>query len=372
MFDKDDYFYTIGKHSTIDKLEAIILSNQDNQQIVFHIPNYIKDFPIHIEPEESLETLCVQRAKYLREKYDYIRLWFSGGCDSTYVLKTFVDNNIHIDEIMSMKSGFVECDWEIDTIAVPYLKSIKHKIPNTKITVKTPTIGDYKDWYKNEYWFEGYKKLGRASKQFSGLRLNEMLESINLYDTKKLTLNLLGLDKPFIMFVNNNWYAYFLDVNVDIQEQTSDNKFCGFYSDDPIIYTKQCHMLKKAIVKTLPVSEYNKVCFWEKKYQPLWNNSIGRIKNNETFIVTSMENDQGLDAMNAKEAMAQKITMKEFPEIYKMYEKGIQNLNAIGDAKWFNKQNAKNGSVGIFADFKCLDKNSSKTVDELFPDGFKV
>lgn len=373
MFEENAYYYTIGTDSTTDKLKAILIAEQTRQPIKFHIPEFLKSFPMHVEPEEDLKTLCVRHARRIRQDNDYLRLWFSGGCDSTYMLDIFVDNDIHVDEIVSTKSGIPEADWEIDQVAIPYIDSIKHKIPKTKISVLSQTINDYKDWYKNEYWFENYEKIGRSSKCFTGIRLNEKLEAINLHDNNQKTVNLVGLDKPFLIHVNNEWYTFFLDANVDFQEGTKDNKFCAFYNDDPMIYTKQCHLLMKTIVENLDVDEYNKVCMWEEKYQTLWNSSVGRLDKNNNFIIKRLCPDlEGIESLNYKEALGQKFIKENLPDIFKKFEDGIQNLNKIDNARWFNQNNAKLGSVGIFADFKSLEKNSTKTVDDLFPKGFKI
>ena len=369
---KDYYHYSVGNRKTLDKLEAIIWASEKNEWIQFHIPEWLQKLPTHIEPTENLTELCRNRAYKLRQDNKYLRLWFSGGCDSTYVLNTFVDNNIHIDEIMCMKSGIVEADWEIDQVALPYLTKLQHKLSNTKITVAEPTTGDYKEWYKNAYWFENYQKIGRLSKLFMGIRLNEKLEAISVHDNNTDTANIVGLDKPFLHFANGEWYTFFLDINVDLQMGEKGNSYHAFFSDDPLIFIKQCHLLKRGIEKNIPnQSEYNKVCNWEKQYQHIWNNSIERVQKNEKFILKNygaIENFQGL---NYKESLAQKFISENYPDVYKNFILGLNNLNDMG-AKWFNNQNAKEGSVGIFADFKSIDTYSQKTVDELYPNGFKI
>ena len=52
-----------------------------------------------IEPIFDLKELYRQRALQLREAYDHVVLFYSGGVDSWNILKTFIDNNIPLDEI---------------------------------------------------------------------------------------------------------------------------------------------------------------------------------------------------------------------------------------------------------------------------------
>jgi hypothetical protein len=92
------------------------------------------------EPTETLETLYHERAKQIRDDYEYVILCYSGGNDSSNVLETFYYNNIHIDEIVIVGSLSQDLSQEIDENhnkdlyynAFPTLKSLN--LPNTKVT----------------------------------------------------------------------------------------------------------------------------------------------------------------------------------------------------------------------------------------------
>ena len=372
MFKDNAYYFTIGDASTTDKLEAILLCESSGFPINFHIPQFLENFPVHIEPKEDMATLCKRHAHNIRQSYDYVRLWFSGGCDSEYVLNTFIKNNIFIDEIMIMKAGIKEADWEIDDVAIPYINKIQNKIPNTKITIKSATMNDYKDWFKNAYWFERYTSMGRSSRCFHYLRINEALESITMHNTTSNTINIRGGEKSHIMHIDNKWYAYFLDLLNDTQEGNSTNHLTNFFWDDPLIFTKQCHLTKKAIETNLPKNLYNTVCFG-KQNQELWNASIERVTPGQKFIKKSWNYEfPGIVANSQKEAIGQNVFRDLQPSLYKKYIEGIQHLNSIGNGKYFNNGNALKGSVGIFGPFLCIDKKETKTIDQLFPNGFKL
>lgn len=89
------------------------------------------------------------RAQQLRDKYDYLILWFSGGADSTTILRSFVDNNIHLDEVMvawpisqtigkykpSLSTAAENMVSEWDYSIHPKLKWLEKNHPNVKITV---------------------------------------------------------------------------------------------------------------------------------------------------------------------------------------------------------------------------------------------
>ena len=57
---------------------------------------------INVISRKDIDELYRQRAHQLRDKYDYVVLWFSGGADSNNVLNSFIDNDIKIDEVVSM------------------------------------------------------------------------------------------------------------------------------------------------------------------------------------------------------------------------------------------------------------------------------
>ena len=76
------------------KFRALDAANGNYKGITFRI-HESEDFDNYtwsIEPTPSLKELQKQRALQLRDSYPYLKLWFSGGADSTTVLNTFLDN----------------------------------------------------------------------------------------------------------------------------------------------------------------------------------------------------------------------------------------------------------------------------------------
>ena len=50
----------------------------------------------------------------------------------------------------------------------------------------------------------------------------------------------------------------------------------------------------------------------------------------------------------------------------------VEQLKDVTNNKWWNDGHPEMGSVDVFTDFYCLTRNDTKTVDQLFPDGFKT
>ena len=95
------------------------------------------------EPSLSFDFLLEQRARQLRDSFDYLRLWYTSGTDSETILQTFLKHNIFIDEIAVSKNPFIESDRELNKRAIPRLKLLQSKFPNTFINIFQTTAKQY-------------------------------------------------------------------------------------------------------------------------------------------------------------------------------------------------------------------------------------
>mgnify|MGYP001465744704 CR=1 FL=1 len=98
------------------KFRAIEASHGDIQNISFKMfeNKTFQNFDWSIEPAQSFKSLMKLRALQLRDSYPYLKFCFSGGADSTTVLKVFLENNIFINEIVVWKFGNNLSNYEID------------------------------------------------------------------------------------------------------------------------------------------------------------------------------------------------------------------------------------------------------------------
>ena len=92
--------YTCNGRPFFNKLEAILEANQSGRHIEWDYHDSIFGTASwDLDPPVALEELYRQRALQLREAYDHLVLFYSGGVDSWYILKTFIKNKIKLDEI---------------------------------------------------------------------------------------------------------------------------------------------------------------------------------------------------------------------------------------------------------------------------------
>lgn len=210
--------------------------------------------------DRSLEALYAERAKYIREKYKYVCVFFSGGCDSTTALKSFLDNGLHVDEVITaypveasekLLSTFNPADtssqnqiFEYYHAAVPAFNYLKKHYPKTKLTVidysrEALSLIDNSNLYK--IFLSGCN--ANAATVGNYLSYKEISKHEN-------SCIVLGVDKPRISYnvVDKKFKVYFLDFN-NIHGKFPKDTFQGdqpsteyFYHSPyfPLIIVKQC------------------------------------------------------------------------------------------------------------------------------------
>jgi hypothetical protein len=256
---QQDLYYTINDHldeahplrgikfyNKMAAMDAAKSAGVGLESMFFHwLPSTWESLDFTKEPSESYEELKKQRALKLREKYKYIRLFFSGGSDSISALNAFLKNGIHLDEIVNYNRGsrryrYIDPDNEVKLSARAYLESIKHLIPNTKITYKTMTGQDLVNYNIS---------LDKAENDVIGF--GEAAEFEFIPDHKHLyigtdpstTCNLEGGQKPMLFLVNGGWYFGTMDVcNIGFYNNAEE-----FFLDpeDPRLFLKTVHRLKE-------------------------------------------------------------------------------------------------------------------------------
>lgn len=95
------FYYSSDKQTFQNKLEAVKYQKETGKGVYFfyHDDVYSK-IDWTVEPPGSLEFHYKQQAQRIRDEYDYVVLFYSGGYDSTNILETFYYNNIHLDKIV--------------------------------------------------------------------------------------------------------------------------------------------------------------------------------------------------------------------------------------------------------------------------------
>lgn len=173
--------------------------------------------------ETSLDELYRRRLQQLRDEYDYLTLFFSGGKDSLNILMTSIKNKILIDEIVVyypfvMESKFNNKDTssdnlysEVEFAAKTFLRDNEHLLDKrTKIRFQdngelNAKFLEYDDWFDR---VRPANTLQLVSPTYASTLDPHF---INLAMQGKHTAIITGADKPFITEKDDGFYFTFMD-----------------------------------------------------------------------------------------------------------------------------------------------------------------
>lgn len=256
-------YYTVGDKIFYNKPQALMEATKTG-----HFPHWnfnrevFSKIDTTIEPQIDLRELYRLRAKQLREKYDYIRLEFSGGGDSTTTLLSFINNGIHLDEIVfrypaqgdkdlgpdpkNTKAENTLSEWHF--AAKPMLQKIAVSHPNIKITMHdfSDDILKYKG---DESWIDNAKDYLHPEHVFKHNPIGFDGHK-NLAETGKSICVLYGIDKPKICIKDGRWWMYFLDMQANHSQNQIDfydnitSEYFYWQADLPELIIKQAHIIR--------------------------------------------------------------------------------------------------------------------------------
>lgn len=256
--------YTVNNRVFTDKLQAIIYASEnkltpndiewDYYSEVFNSLNLLQ------EPELSLDSLYELRARQIREKYDYVVLFASGGSDSTQMCESFLSNDIFVDEVVASAPLEGLSNWEInplDTSAentisetflaqLPYLQELKNKY-SVKISINDyfTAMLKYKqdDWLLESSAFIHPTTVARFS-------LETLPHIKKIAESGKRIAVVYGIDKPQLVLTTNRYVMMkFSDLALNTIRRPFNENFpnvdtVAFYwtPELPILPLKQAHI----------------------------------------------------------------------------------------------------------------------------------
>jgi hypothetical protein len=260
-------YYTVGTTIFTDKLSAILHASVTSEEVTWHFNDEIyKNVDWTTEPELSIDHFYKIRAQQIRDEYDYVIILCSGGGDSTNVVWSFLNNGIHVDEVVASAPISGLSSWEAtnkDTSAgntmsetmlaqLPLMHEIHSKYPDVKIT-----INDYFETlldYQTDDWIF---RCGEWIHPSSGARydLDKQAHIKLLAEQGKKIAIVYGIDKPHLYYdVDNTVNIMMSDLTVNVQRPPFKDKYPNvenvlfyFAPDLPQMQVKQAHMLAKWI-----------------------------------------------------------------------------------------------------------------------------
>lgn len=242
--------YRANDKPFLNKLEAILEVNANpGSWIEWDYHDAI--FGAHkwdLEPTVELEELYKQRALQLREAYDHLVLFYSGGVDSWNILNAFIKNNIRIDEIY-MFGAFEAEEKEYSRLGFGrdpgyYTREIQQALPTLKKLVADKKIKvNVFDWTKHIVeaandpdwiWSAGvrFDPTCMVRSKFHKV----FREHNELVHRGKRVGFVYGVDKPRLLRDDNNIYFAFLDVIMTTGTLPTNDILGEYWENDEYFY----------------------------------------------------------------------------------------------------------------------------------------
>jgi hypothetical protein len=266
MTDKLGY-YTVGEQRFDSKIDACIAGTKLNIHPQWHFNDHVwNNIDWTIEPEIDILELYKMRARQIREQYDYLIVYYSGGSDCQTLVDAFLKAGCFIDEIVTiwnrkhtkkivLEPGVTDAtniEAEFDLTTRTGLERIRNASPLTKITysdVSDTTVELYTELDGEEWLQSTVEHLNpHYIARWSTTRTKHQQKTL---DRGLRTAAVFGVDKPKVCIKDGKYCLYFVDVITNSfrgswnrnQYTNIDNVYFFWTPDLPEIVVKQAHMI---------------------------------------------------------------------------------------------------------------------------------
>ena len=262
--------YCVGGLRFINKYDALVFATETNQSVAWDFNDAVFScFDWTVTIPEGIDELYKRRAQQLRDKYDYVSLFFSGGVDSTNVLHAFIDNGIQLDEVVMFKP---RCHVhnplattlsdnmysELEFAALPHLQKY---LVGSGVKVRTIYFEDALDaLLKNNTHASQFYKLNFLTPTALARVAMAVTDPDwrGLYDAGKNVAHIQGIDRPFLAkhgadytFTFSDFAAVFVFEGAETNETSEKIKahqhheFFYWTPDMPKLAIKQAQIAKQ-------------------------------------------------------------------------------------------------------------------------------
>lgn len=347
-----------------NKLEAILEANASQKWVEWDYHDDIfKKSLWHVEPTIDLDELYKQRALQLRDAYDHLVLFYSGGVDSWNILNAFIKNNIRLDEIYIFGAFEAEekenakLGWSREPGY--YTREINQSIPLIKKLIANKKIklnvfdwtrhmisaADDRDWF----WTSSVRfdpscmvrpKFHKIFKEHNELLLKG----------KKVGF-VYGVDKPRLLRDDNNIYFAFLDVIMTTGTTPTNDILGEYWENDEYFYwtpnmpelaIKQSHVVLKWLQANNKVHLIkhmdNIAAFHDEAYYKEVNRSIYKDWDHNTWQIKK--------PTGAIYHEMSKWFIDGQLEARMKWESSLWELERLCGKQWFNNNTVKEGLRG--------------------------
>jgi hypothetical protein len=207
-----------------------------------------------------LWELYKQRARQIREAYDYVVLWYSGGSDSHNILHSWLAADCKIDEIAvtwnykGSKTRQSHYNAEVDRVVLPDIEELKKQGYDFKFRLidisqlSLDTVNEF--GYNFVYYVNRSMSVNSAAKSLLRDKIDDYKRII---DSGKKMCFVWGIEKPCVSLLSNRYVFNFSDAidGGSINPYVQNRFFNGWYDelfywspDFPLLPIKAAHVLK--------------------------------------------------------------------------------------------------------------------------------
>jgi hypothetical protein len=193
-------------------------------------------------PAQELGNLYKQRARTLRERYDYVTIDFSGGADSWNVVWSFLSQGLHVDKLIyrldvnSSQSpddkSSANCAAEGRFSAYPWFKKWQELDPNLSWHTHEITEQIIQGWSANVLDPLQFNNLHPGYITKIPFLINDNAQVNSLLGR---SVSITGCDKPNLLFESGKFYLYFPD-GVILHRGVIDRAAIDKPNDDVMFY----------------------------------------------------------------------------------------------------------------------------------------
>lgn len=285
MIEKEiEGYWQVGDKKFKNKFNALLYATKTSQEVQYiYFDEIWKNFDRSLLGKISLKELYRQRAQQIRDNYDYLILYFSGGADSYNVLRSFLDNRIKLDEVCvkwsmaaikgqvytpnvedrSAKNTLSEWDFAIK----PVLEWLAQNHPEVKIN-----IVDWTENYSPEiYTEELFLKVNTWNDVEIPFMIFYSSSEIKNLDKGKRVCSIYGIDKPILGYRENKWFMSFRDTGTGMGIPSEENRYGTEYfywsPKFPILAMEQAYQTINYIARNPHLKQY----FFSDISMPTWS-----------------------------------------------------------------------------------------------------
>lgn len=238
--------YRVGDRLFDSKAKALLSADNDVSKVNLYFYDHIYDnVDWSMEPTQSWISMLDEEVFRVRNSFDHVAVWYSGGYDSHTIVDSFARQRLPIDELIVYRRGWLDYSIHEYKYAMGLAKILKENyFPRCKITTIVKQPQDIADRYaeSKKNWIDNTTyvyHLTKTRRQWDHKCYDDTLSNRS---TSRIYIE--GKDKPRLNIRDGWWYASCDDALAAHALDGGEDDLHFYWNPyNPQIYVKQCWMM---------------------------------------------------------------------------------------------------------------------------------